>query len=175
VLGLYGAMFSTASTQLVAVSHTVHLDIIRSGSKKRGEIMSSAEEVRLSRILIVGAAVIAMVIVAILTAAGFSVADLIFAVYGAQLGLFPATLLALYSSRTDLRRLAPWALTAITLGFIFGWGCAGYGKHIEDANLVFLAPAASLLISSVVLGVGMIYTRMRFGGVKDAKDAEAHL
>jgi SSS family solute:Na+ symporter len=172
VLGLYGAMFSTASTQLVAVSHTIHLDIIRSGSRKRGEIMASAEEVRLSRILIVGAAAIAMAIVAILTAAGFSIADLIFAVYGAQLGLFPATILALYSSKIGLRRLAPWALTAITLGFIFGWGCAGYGKHVEDSNLVFLAPAASLIISSVVLGIGMIYTRVRFGGVKDV---EAHL
>lgn len=171
VVGLYGAMFSTASTQLVAVSHTVHLDIIRANSNNRSEIMASAEEVKLSRLLIVGAAVLAMAIVAALTAAGFSIADLVFAVYGAQLGLFPATLLALYGKRDNLKKLAPWALTAITLGFVFGWGCAGYGKYREDANLVFLAPVASLLISSLVLGVGMIYSRLRFGGLKDVEAA----
>jgi Na+/proline symporter len=169
VLGLYGAMFSTASTQLVAVSHTVHLDIIRRNATNRGEIMASPEEVRLSRILIAVSAILAMAIVVILTAAGFSIADLVFAVYGAQLGLFPATLLALYSGKNKLKRLAPWALTAIALGFVFGWGFAGLGKYREDANLVFLAPAASLIVSSIVLSIGMLYNRVHFKNVRDAE------
>lgn len=161
LLGLYGAMFSTASTQLVAVSHTVHMDIIRRNANNRGEIMESPQEVRLSRVLIVFAALVSMAVVAILTAAGFSIADLVFAVYGAQLGLFPPTLLALLNNRVELKRLAPWVLSAIALGFVFGWSSAGYGKYRGDANLVFLAPVASLLISSLVLGTGLIYSRFK--------------
>jgi hypothetical protein len=72
-------------------------------------------------------------------------------------------LLALLRNRFELKRLAPWVLSSIGLGFVFGWGSAGYGKYIGDANIVFLAPVASLLISSLVLGAGLIYSRLRTG------------
>ncbi|HKX31514.1 MAG TPA: hypothetical protein VJ302_27755 [Blastocatellia bacterium] len=160
ILGLYGAMFSTASTQLVAVSHTIHTDILRRQSAAiEGGDANSKREVRISRIIICTTAMVAMFFVEILTAAGFSIADLIFAVYGAQLGLFPPTLLALHLSREKLKRLAPWITFAISSGFVLGWSMAGYGRYVGDANLVFLAPLMSLLVSSLATALGWCYSK----------------
>lgn len=158
VLGLYGAMLSTASTQLVAVSHTIYLDIIQKIFKPTAntEIMP-LHQVRTSRIIISVCAIAAMVVVVILSAAGFSIADLVFAIYGAQLGLFPPTLLALFYSKDKLKHLAPWAAGAIAAGFILGWATAGYGKVIGDGNIVFLAPISSLVISFLILGIGTVF------------------
>jgi Na+/proline symporter len=157
VLGLYGAMLSTASTQLIAVSHTVYEDLISQGRKLK-ERLDSAKELWISRMILIAAALLSMGVVVILSSIGFSIADFVFAIYGAQLGLFPSIVAALYGDRTKLEKMSRWAAASITFGFIAGWSTAGYGKYIVNDDLVFLAPVASLLISSLILGIGFIFS-----------------
>lgn len=162
VIGLYGALFSAASTQLVAVSHTVHLDILHRNKKDRLDVLGdSSSEVWISRSIIWGAALLAMIIVEGLSWLGFSIADLVFAVFGAQLGLFPPTLLALFLTRDRLRRLKACALVSIGLGFVAGWSSAIFGKVYEMPDLVFLAPVVSLVTSSLVIGFGVLTTHRK--------------
>lgn len=155
VFGLYGAMFSTASTQLIAVTHTIYEDLLPRRPNPQGDAAHS-REVFVSRTVLVLSAASAIGIVAVLAEVGFSIADLVFAVYGAQLGLFPPVLTALLCKRERLSALAPWAATAIALGFSAGWTCAAYGKLIGNSDLVFLAPAASLAASAGILGLGLL-------------------
>jgi Na+/proline symporter/Fe-S-cluster containining protein len=157
VFGLYGAMLSTASTQLIAVSHTLYVDVFSRFVKPgpHGEI-ESRTELNVSRIILVVAAIVSTVLVQLLTAAGFSVADLVFAIYGAQLGLCPLVILALVMDKQKLKSLSIWAVTAVSTGFIAGWGSAIYGNLTGMGNLIFLSPVCSLAASSIVLAIGMI-------------------
>ena len=99
-----------------------------------------------------------MCVVVVLSSIGFSIADFVFAIYGAQLGLFPSIIAALYGDRTKLEKLSRWAAASIACGFIAGWATAGYGKIIQSDDMVFLAPVSSLLISSLILGTGLIFS-----------------
>jgi len=160
VLGLYGAMLSTGSTQLIAVSHTIYEDI--AGPRRIRNPFERAEsrgELIVSRAILIATAGVAIVVVEFLSYVGFSIADLVFAIYGAQLGLFPPVLLALLLTRVRLRKLGRWAMVAIALGFAGGWSAAVVGKLIKSGNLVFLAPAVSLLMSGITIGIGMLATR----------------
>jgi hypothetical protein len=164
VLGLYGAMFSTASTQLIAVAHTLQRDVLVESPTTGGFRHSIAA----SRSLVVGTALVAMAVVWLLTAAGFSIADLVFAIYGAQLGLFPAVLVALLLPRERLARLGRWTAAAITAGFVSGWSAAILGKFTDRGTLVFLAPAVSLAASSLIVAGAVLVTSVisknRLGG-----------
>ena len=160
VAGLLGAMLSTGSTQLIAVSHALYEDII--GPIRRKDVIQRAEshhELILSRMVLVGIAAVAIALVEILTHFGFSIADLVFAIWGAQLGLFPPVFLSLFLPRGRLQNLGKWAMAAIVLGFLGGWGSAIAGKMVENGNLVFLAPAVSLCVSGSTLIVGTLLTR----------------
>jgi len=86
-----------------------------------------------------------------LSRAGFTIADLVFAIYGSQLGLFPAVCVALYSTRQSLRPMRHWAAVSVGLGFLAGWSAAVTGKLLGNGNLVFLAPAVSLAVSGGLL------------------------
>jgi Na+/proline symporter len=157
VLGLYGAMLSTASTQLIAVSHTLYEDVfshIRKQSLK--ERLASKKELYISRSILILAAIISTVLVQLLSSAGFSIADLVFAIYGAQLGLCPLVIAALLLEREQLKRLSAWAALAVAAGFIMGWGTAVYGRFTSNTSLVFLAPVSSLIISSALLCIGFL-------------------
>jgi Na+/proline symporter len=155
VAGLYAASLSTASTQLIAAGHTLHMDLLRHGRQK-AELSSSSSELRVSRIILLLSAGGSVLIVEVLQHAGFAISDLVFAVYGAQLGMVPAVTAALFMDKSRLRLLGPWATAAVLSGFVAGWTCAGLGKWMGSDNLVFLSPAASLAISSVILSMGWI-------------------
>lgn len=158
VLGLYGAMLSTASTQLIAVSHTIYEDILAPlRGKTLEERITSKKELTLSRIILVVSAIGAVGVVEILRYGGFTIADLAFAVYGAALGLVPPILVALFVTKRDaLKKLSIWANVAVTLGFTSGWGIAIVGKIVEDGNMVFLAPCVSIGVSGCILALGYI-------------------
>ena len=160
VIGLYGAMLSTASTQLIAVSHTLYADIFTQFAKYpfKGRA-DSKSELNFSRFILVLTATISILLVQFLSKAGFSIADLVFAVYGAQLGLCPLVISALLMDKKHLSRLSLWATLAISLGFITGWGSAIYGRFINDTDLVFLAPICSLAASSVLMCTGIVYEK----------------
>lgn len=162
VLGLYGAMLSTASTQLIAVSHTLYEDVfshIRKHSLK--ERLESKRELNISRFILILAAIISTILVQLLSSAGFSIADLVFAIYGAQLGLCPLVMAALLLKREQLESLSIWAAIAVSAGFITGWSTAIYGRFTQNTSLVFLAPVFSLIISSLLLYVGYLTSKMK--------------
>lgn len=158
ITGLYAASLSTASTQLVASGHALHMDVVR-GNRDRSTLANSADELGLARWLLLGVSAVSVGIVWALQSAGFSIADLVFAVYGAQLGLVPAVAIALMLPKERLQRLGRFAAVAILAGFFAGWASAVYGKWVVDSNLVFLAPAASLFVSTIILTVGFLVHR----------------
>jgi Na+/proline symporter/Fe-S-cluster containining protein len=161
VIGLYGAMLSVASTQLIAVSHTLYTDVFRrsiSGYVPDGA--KSKRELNISRIILILAAIISTILVQFLSSIGFSIADLVFAIYGAQLGLCPLAIAALIWERDRLRKLSAWAAAAVSAGFIAGWGAALYGRLTHNTDLVFLAPVVSLTASLLLLGLGILYQQL---------------
>lgn len=157
VLGLYGAMLSTASTQLISVSHTIYEDVVSRFSKiPLKERLKNPKELFLSRLILIASALLATSLVEILTYYGFTIRDLIFAVYGAQLGLTPAVLLALFVSRNRLAYLSSWANVAIITAFVLGWGIAIIGKIQANQHFIDLAPSVSFGASFGILLVGFL-------------------
>lgn len=157
VMGLLGAMLSTASTQLMAVTHTVYEDIIapfrRSDFSAR---MVERSEVSYSRIILAVSAVASVCIVELLRALGFSVADMAFAMYGAALGLVPPILVTLFVSPKRTQALGSYAMFAIGGGFAACWMAAGYGRLHGNGNLVFLSPVISASFAAIVMAVGLL-------------------
>ena len=162
VLGLYGAMLSTASTQLIAVSHTLYEDIFspfRHNTLKQR--LESKHELKISRSILIITAVASTLLVQLLSMAGFSIADLVFAIYGAQLGLCPLVIMALVQPRERLVSLSTWAALAICCGFTAGWTTAICGRLAENDSIVFMAPVASLVVSSSLLTLGIFTEKNR--------------
>jgi Na+/proline symporter len=161
VLGLYGANLSTASTQLIAVAHTLYEDVIsRFSNKAFVERVASKRELSLTRILLICSTIVSITIVEFLSLAGFSIADLVFAIYGAQLCLFPPVLFALFCKKATLGRLSNWVIASLVLGFVSGWATAVLGKISNNGDIVFLAPVASLLLSSTILLTGLFWKQV---------------
>ena len=162
VLGLYGAMLSTASTQLIAVSHTVYEDVI--SSFRRKSVHERAElkiEATWSRLILILSAVAAVGVVELLRVWGFTVADLAFAVYGAALGLVPPILFTLFLPRNATRLLSVPATLAVVLGFVSCWSAAAYGRAVGNADIVFVSPIVSTVVASIAMFVGLFSIRIR--------------
>lgn len=155
VIGMYAATLSTASTQLIASGHALQMDLLSDQQKSTSQSL----QLRMSRILLGALAIASVLGVEVMRAAGFSISDLVFAVYGAQLGMVPAVLLALFMQRQQLKKIGLWVTTAVCLGFVAGWICAGYGKFLGNGNLVFLSPLASLATSTLIIAVGLVVKR----------------
>lgn len=153
VAGLYSASLSTASTQLIAAAHTLHTDLLRRKTD-RTTLANSTRELLVSKWILLISSISSIVIVEILRSLGFSIADLVFAVFGAQLGIVPVVIAALMFDKKRLAEVGLFATLGVLSGFAAGWGAAGYGKMIGDGNLVFLSPAISLVTSSTILFVG---------------------
>jgi hypothetical protein len=160
VVGLLGAMLSTASTQLVAVSHTVYEDIIAPFRKTSlRDRLSLRSEAWLARGILVACAILSVAVVEGLRTIGFSVADMAFAVYGAALGLAPPILISLYVPRNVTSQLSTSAMVAVPLGFLACWAAATYGRLYGNGSLVFLSPIISIVVASTVMAVGWLRVR----------------
>ncbi len=156
IIGLFSAMMSTASTLLVSASHALQEDVLTGSPHHLGAVPLSR-----SRAVLASSAAGSLIIVLGLSLAGFSVADLVFAVYGSQLALTPAVFLAL-QSRAVARQVAPSAVTlSILLGFVAGWSCAIVGKVAGSSNAVFLAPVVSLGVAAVILVAPLLRSKGR--------------
>lgn len=162
VVGLYGAMLSTASTNLIVIAHTISEDIVSKFRKSTlQDRLQSKKEFLLSRYILTGAAVTAVFLVEGLKYLGFSIADLVFSIYGGALTLFPLIIAALYSNRNRLAKLSLFANIAVITGFFSGWGIAVYGKLINNGNMIFLSPCLSIFVSGLVIGTGFLMTLER--------------
>ena len=163
-LGLYGAMLSTASTLLIVITHTVSEDILAplKEASLDQRIQSKAELLN-SRVILFLAAALAVFLVEGLKYFGFSIADLVFSIYGGSLALFPLIMAALFSDRERLSLLSSYASTAVVLGFLSGWGIAILGKVIGNSNFIFLSPTVGISVSTAILCLGWHFTRNRLG------------
>lgn len=163
VLGLYGAMLSTASTQLIAASHTIYEDIFSQHIRKQSlrQRLESRGELNIPRVVLVLVAVLSTILVEVLARVGFSIVDLVFAIYGPQVGLCPLVICALMWKREHLQNMSFWAASAVSVGFIAGWGTAVYSVFTKNAGFVYLAPVSSLVISSLLLICGIFAGRLK--------------
>jgi Na+/proline symporter len=150
VLGLFGAMLSTASTQLIAISQTLYYDL-RTNKTHR----TASAELGYSRWLLLGSATIAMLLVELLNALGLRIVDLVFGIYGAQLSLLPPVLLALYQPLHKVQPLYRAAAWAIGLGFAAGWVLTLVGRLTGHFDWVTMAPVGSLVVSGVIMAVAI--------------------
>jgi len=158
-LGLYGAMLSTASTNLIVVSHTLSEDIFAKLRKKiLFDRIESHKELNLSKGVLIGSTLLAIFLVEGLKLFGFSIADLVFAIYGGSLALFPLIITALYNKPERLKTLSGYANAAVIAGFVGGWGAALTGKITGDSNLIFLSPSVSIFTSGLIIIVGLAAT-----------------
>ena len=157
VVGLYAASLSTGSTQLIALSHAIYEDLLQGDDV--GSMLERSESPKAlwaSRAVLLVSSIAAMILVEVLSALGFTVADLVFAIYGGQLSLFAPVFLALTMSRDRLVSLGPWALASVVLGFVGGWASAIIGKFAGSSDLV--APAGSLALSLGVMVLALLVT-----------------
>jgi hypothetical protein len=161
VLREYAATLSTASTQLIAIAHTIYSDVLQRSSRWQDPTLrAQTHEIWVTRAIVIVSAIAAIVVVEVLSALGFTIADLVFSIYGAQLGLCPPVFLALFVPRHRLSRIPVAATLGVLTGFIAGWASAIVGKKIGSDNLVFLAPAVSLAASSFVIFPAFFITQM---------------
>jgi Na+/proline symporter len=172
VVGLFGALLSTASTNLVAVSQSVYNDIINVFRKVSFKSqLTGTDELRYSRWVLVGSAVFSMVIIAFLSSQGYSITQLAFIVYGGQLSLFAPVLFSILIDKSKLKRagsVTPWA---VALGMISSWTMAVVGKNMNDGNIVLFSPCASLLVSFSIIGLKYIFTRESVDTIPTEKES----
>lgn len=157
VIGLFGSQLSTASTQLIATAHTIYEDILSPYRKiALKDRIDLKRELTLSRVVLIIAAVLAITVVGVLSASGFSIVDLAFALYGSQLALFGPVIFALTKDRYKLKQVASYATIAVATGIILGWVAAAVGKIYKIQDLIFLSPVISLVSSSLILFMGFL-------------------
>ena len=160
VIGLLGAALSTASTQLIAAAHAIYEDIV---CKLRPIPNEDQEyrEIRFLRLLMVILTILTVAIIEELSRLGFTIADLVFSIFGSELSLCPPVILCLFKSGKSLHSIRYWIIAAISLGFAVGWSTAIFGKLENLPNLVFLAPVVSLGLSLFFVLVGYLIIRRR--------------
>ncbi len=144
ISGLLSAMVSTADSLLISAAHTLYDGIIL----KENKDVFSIGNIRITITILGSISFLIFIVFHILT---LNVVQLVFAIYGAQLALFPstfATLILKSSLKKDILKIG--AILSILIGFISAWICAIYGQYSGDANLQFYAPVVSLITSSII-------------------------
>lgn len=162
VLGLFGALLSTASTNLVAVSQSIYDDIINNFRKVSFDRkIKGKRELNYSRYVLIASAILSMLIIALLSQAGYSITQLAFIVYGGQLSLFTPVLFSILIDRKYLKkmgRISPWA---VALGMLASWTMAIYGKSIDNGDVVLFSPCASLIISFTLISISYLFNYLK--------------
>ncbi|OVE73911.1 hypothetical protein BVX94_02225 [bacterium B17] len=146
ILGLFSAMISTADSLLIVASQVFSLDLLNLDPEAHKD-----DSLRKTRIAMFCMAVLSFVIFLVFHLIKFDVVQLVFAIYGAQLAMFPSVLAALFlQKKLDLKKARPAAFGSIAGGFLLAWAFALYGKVNGSMNAQFYAPAAGLAGAIVV-------------------------
>ena len=163
VLGLFGALLSTASTNLSAVTQSIYDDIINTFRNiKLNEKIVSKNELILSRFVLFCSSALSMLIIAFLYKMGYSITDMAFIVYGGQLSLFAPVILSILIKEDTLRKIGKFSPWGVGLGMLGSWSMAVFGKLIGNGDIVLLSPVASLLISFIVLLLGHVFYKAKY-------------
>ncbi len=148
VLGLFSAMISTADSLLIVTGQIFSIDIM----KLNPDSADPQPVMRKARTAMALIAVVSFIVFTALHFLQFDVVQLVFAIYGAQLAMFPAVFFSLFFARRialPQARLAAGA--SILVGFFGGWASALYGKFSGSSNWLYNAPVTALVSGMVVL------------------------
>ena len=147
VLGLFSAMISTADSILIVTAQMFSIDILKlHPDKHKPKVM-----IKKARIAMASIAVLSFLIFTVLHLLKFDVVQLIFAIFGAQLAMFPAVTFALFfAKKIDLRRLRLAAEISIFAGFAGGWGSALYGKFYQSSDWLYNSPFIALMSGIII-------------------------
>lgn len=147
ILGLFSAMISTADSLLIVAGQIFSIDILglQPRSDQPGIVMRKA------RRAMAGIAVLSFLIFTGFRLVQFDVVQLVFAIYGAQLAMFPSVFAALFLKKAvALERIHRASVGSVLAGFLAGWGSALYGKFSGQMNWLYNAPVAALVCSTLV-------------------------
>lgn len=155
ILGLFSAMVSTADSLLLAATH-----ISLPSSKVRAIESGVGSPLRAPRLTMVAIASASFLLFLTFRMLGLNVLQLVFAIYGAQLALFPAVFLTLSKAQeSNLTQARRAAALSIATGFVAAWGSAVYGRLSDNSDALFFAPVVGLVGAALVLFVGLIVSR----------------
>lgn len=147
ILGLFSAMISTADSLLIVAGQIFSIDIM----KLKPESTNPQLIIKKARITMGVIAILSFLVFATLNFLKFDVVQLVFAIYGSQLALFPAVFCTLFLTnyiKLDKAKFAAGA--SILVGYCSGWISAIYGKFGESANWLYNAPVTALVTAFVI-------------------------
>ena len=149
VLGLFSAMITTADSLLLVSAQMFVQDLRRIQPSK--DSAANALGLRTARTALAVIGLLSFTVFALFQWLKFDVVQLIFAIYGAHIALFPSVFAALFLKRY-LRLEKAWLGAALStaLGFIAGWGSALFGKNTGKTDWLYNAPAVSLIVATVL-------------------------
>lgn len=149
ILGLFSAMITTADSLLLVSAQMFTQDFRLVHAEPQQS--SDAHGMRVARTSLALIALLSFGLFALFQWMNFDVVQLIFAIYGAHIALFPAVIAPLFfASRMQLRKAAPAAWFSTAAGFLSGWGSALYGKVTGQTDWLYNAPAIALVASIAV-------------------------
>jgi Na+/proline symporter len=149
VLGLFSAMITTADSLLLVSSQMFIQDFRRIQPSK--DAAKNAHGLRAARTALAAIGLLSFGVFALFQWLKFDVVQLIFAIYGAHIALFPAVFAALFlKRRLRLEKAWPAAAISTAIGFIAGWVGAIYGKNTGKTDWLYNAPAVSLIVASAL-------------------------
>jgi len=156
ILGLFSAMITTADSLLLVSAQMFTQDFRR--IQPNTNPAQDAHGMRVARTSLAVIAFLSFGLFVVFQWLKFDVVQLIFAIYGAHIALFPSVITALFfKKRFNVAQAAPAAWISTTLGFFGGWGVAIYGKYSGHTDWLYNGPAVSLIVSVVVFGACSIH------------------
>jgi Na+/proline symporter len=146
--GIFAAILSTVDSQLLVVASTVVRDLYEKVLRRRSE-MSEAVKLRLSRLVVIGAGLVALVVAWLAQDLVFWLVLFAWGGLGAAFG--PALILSLYWRRTTRAGIAAGMITGAVVVIVWKQFLAGPTGLYE---LIVAFPAALLTIVVVSLLTG---------------------
>ena len=147
MLGLFAAMITTADSLLIVAAQMFAIDLL----KLDADEIKPANAISRARLTLALIALASFALFVLFHFLKFDVVQLIFAIYGAQLAMFPPVAAALFlDKRMDFRRASLAAILALVGGFTGAWAAAFYGKYGGNPNWLYNAPVVALLGSSLL-------------------------
>ncbi len=147
MLGLCAAMITTADSLLLVAAQMFVVDVLAVDPDRVGD----KRGIRVSRVALAIIAVVSFLVFLAFRLLKFDVVQLIFAIYGAQLALFPSVASAIFlHRRISLSNASVAAWSSILVGFLGAWASALYGKFSGHTVWMYNAPVVALVGSSLV-------------------------
>ena len=147
-LGLFAALITTADSLLLICAQLVSIDVLRLHEAP----VSPAGRLSRTRIVLIAIGLLSFLLFVLFRWLQLDVVSLVFAIYGAQLALFPATAAALLGSYAPRWKLsAGAAIVSIAGGYAAGWASALYGRIGGTQEWIYNAPAVALGTSLLLL------------------------